>query len=69
MNNSYQVAFYCDALEDRVSPCQCMPVLAHFSTEKEASDYIEQLPKDAVHDLAMALLVGDSVEIEFEVTA
>ncbi len=69
MNNSYQVSFYAHALEDRVSPYQCMPVLAHFSTEKKASDYIDQLPKDAVHDLAMALLVGESVEIEFEVTA
>ena len=68
MNNSYQVSFYAHALEDRVLPYQCMPVLAHFSTEKKASDYIDQLPKDAVHDLAMALLVGESVEIEFEVT-
>ena len=68
MNNSYQVSFYAHALEDRVSPYQCMPILAHFSTEKKGSDYIDQLPKNAVHDLAMALLVGESVEIEFEVT-
>ena len=68
MNNNYQVSFYAHALEDRVSPYQCMPVLAHFSTEKEASAYIDELPKDAVHDLAMVLLVADSVAIEFEVS-
>ena len=68
MNNSYQVSFYAHALEDRVSPYQCMPVLSHFSAEKEASAYIDELPEDAVHDLAMALLIGDSVAIEFEVS-
>jgi hypothetical protein len=65
MNKCYQVAFYCDALEDRVSQDQCMPVLAHFSAEKEASAYIDELPKDAVHDLAMALLIDGCVEMEF----
>lgn len=63
----YQVSFFEHAFEDRVLPGQCMPVLAHFSTEKEASAYIDQLPKYEVHDLGLALLVGDSVEIELEV--
>jgi hypothetical protein len=39
--------------------------LAHFSAEKEASAYIDELPKDAVHDLAMALLIDGCVEMEF----
>lgn len=65
--NSYQVSFFAHAFEDRVSPAQCMPILAHFSTEKEASAYIDELPKYEVHDLSLALLVGDSVEIELEV--
>ena len=67
MNNRYQVSFFAHAFEDRVSPDQCMPVLAHFSTEKEASAYIDQLPEYEVHDLGLALFVGDSVEIELEV--
>jgi len=66
-NNSYQVSFYCDAHKDRVSRDQCMPVLSHFSAEREASAYIDELPKDGVHDIAMVLLVDGSVSREFEV--
>ena len=66
MINRYQVSFFEHAFEDRFLPDQCMPVLAHFSTEKEASAYIDQLPEYEVHDLSVALLVGDSVQIELE---
>jgi len=44
-----------------------MPVLSHFSAEREASAYIDELPKDGVHDIAMVLLVDGSVSREFEV--
>lgn len=61
----YQVSFYWDALEDRVSRDQCEPELTHFSTVNEAFAFIDQLPKDAVHDLSMALLVWGSVAMDF----
>ena len=70
----YQVSFYWSALEDRTSRDQYERRLMlddprrakmHLSTVNEAFAFIDQLPKDAVHDLSIALLVEGSVAMEF----